>query len=286
MPTAIRGLLFDLGSTLWQKNVGDSWRSQEAEADARAGTLLCEYAAVTGARPPECLDPLSLGTALRGLAGVAISAAHQAAPDEEPDFAQISQQAVETLLDLPADRTLGAHAFEALRVRVSNSRVLFSDALSTLQTLRERGYAIGIATNRAYGGELFLEDLSEMGLLALFTPEAIAVSADLRIRKPNPALFHHALASLRLAPGEVAMIGDNIVADVWGAQRLGAFSIWKPTAKLWNAAPTTERPDDAQLVLWAQQRARVYDPRTIGMAPPDTVIHCLADLLDIFPPLW
>ncbi len=285
MPPPIRGLLFDLGSTLWQKIAVDSWKSLEAEADARAGTLLCEYAAGTGARRADSIDPVSLGAALREVTGVAISAAHRAAPDEEADFVLITQQAAETLLDISIALSLGARAFEALRIRLTKSRVLFSDALSTLRTLRERGYVLGVATNRAYGGELFLEDLREMGLLAMFTPEATAVSADLGIRKPNPALFQHALASLRLAPSDVAMIGDNIVADVWGAQRLGAFSVWRPAPKRWHPDLATEWPDDSHMVLQAQQKAHAYDPRTESMAPPDAVIHCLADLLDIFPPV-
>ena len=66
MSPPIRGLLFDLGSTLWQKIAVDSWQSLEAEADARAGTLLCEYAAGTGARRADSIDPVSLGAALRG----------------------------------------------------------------------------------------------------------------------------------------------------------------------------------------------------------------------------
>ena len=81
------------------------------------------------------------------------------------------------------------------------------------------------------------------------------------------------------------MIGDNIVADVWGAQRLGAFSVWRPAPKRWHSDLATEWPDDSHMVLQAQQKAHAYDPRTESMAPPDAVIHCLADLLDIFPPV-
>jgi HAD superfamily hydrolase (TIGR01549 family) len=285
MPPDIRGLLFDCGSTLWQKTAEESWQPLEAAADTRAGTLLWEYAAGANARLADSLDPVSLGAALRVITGVAVSAAHQSAPDEEADFASIAQQAAETLLDVPVDLSLGARAFEALRIRVTQSRLLFGDALPTLRTLRERGYAMGITTNRAYGGEIFLEDLREMGLLGLFTPEAIAVSADVGIRKPNPALFQHALGPLQLAPIEVAMIGDNIVADVWGAQRLGASSVWRPPLNHRNPDLSTPGLDDSQLVLRALQRARAYDSRTTSMAPPDAVIHGLSDLLEMFPPV-
>jgi FMN phosphatase YigB (HAD superfamily) len=290
MPPAIRGLLFDLGSTLWERLPEDTWRPLEAEADARAGALLRDYAAGTGARPgdgsdPLPLDPASLGAALRQVTAVAISAAHQFAPDEEADVALICQQAAETLLDLPADRSLGARAFEALRIRLPRSHHLFGDALPTLRTLRERGYVIGAATNRLHGGESFFEDLDRLGLLPLLAPEAIAVSADMGVRKPNPALFQRALSGLCLGPNEIAMIGDNMVADVWGAQRVGAFAVWRPSPPYPRAASSEPLPSDTQLVLRAQHTARAYDSRTANMAPPGAVIHCLADLLVIFPPV-
>src|SRR5947199_1949139 len=79
--------------------------------------------------------------------------------------------------------------FEALRVRVPESRPLFPDTLSTLAALQQRGFLLGIVTNRQHGGKPFFNDLRTIGLLDYFREHHIAVSADLGVRKPPPALF-------------------------------------------------------------------------------------------------
>ncbi len=49
--------------------------------------------------------------------------------------------------------------------------------------------------------------------------------------KPSEALFRLALADMKLAPEEVAMIGDDIESDVGGAQRVGMKGILVRTGK-------------------------------------------------------
>lgn len=49
--------------------------------------------------------------------------------------------------------------------------------------------------------------------------------------KPSPAFFHMALESLGLAPGEVVMVGDDIEADIGGAQDAGLRAIQVETGK-------------------------------------------------------
>jgi len=46
-----------------------------------------------------------------------------------------------------------------------------------------------------------------------------------RIRKPRPEPFLEALSYLGTAPGETAMIGDRLLTDIVGANRLGIYSI-------------------------------------------------------------
>jgi HAD superfamily hydrolase (TIGR01662 family) len=282
----VRGLLFDLGSTLWHKVQGDVWEALETAANTRAGMLLRQQAGRDDVLP---IDDASWGASLRGAIAEATHRAHAVAPDDEPDFAELTRQALETLLRHTVDRALGTMVFEALRVRAASSRVLFDDAISTLGVLRDRGYTVGIVTNRAYGGEIFMEDLRLLELLPFFAPGALAISADLGIRKPNPAMFQHALRGLDLPATQVAMIGDNIIADVWGAERAQVVAIWKPSAKLRAAAggmpePLTDSTEgDGHLVSWAQRQAHAKDPRTLTMAPPDAVIGQLSDLLAIFP---
>ena len=49
--------------------------------------------------------------------------------------------------------------------------------------------------------------------------------------KPSPEFFRMALESLRLAPGEVVMVGDDIEADIGGAHDAGLRAIQVETGK-------------------------------------------------------
>jgi len=140
---------------------------------------------------------------------------------------QVLQELDIERVDIPFATTI----FEALRVRIPPSRPLFSDTLPTLAALQQRGFLLGVVTNRLYGGEPFQEDLRTLGLLNYFDPRHIAISGDLGVRKPNPAIFLHALKALDVPPEHAAMVGDSLNADVLGAQKLGILAIWKPRPK-------------------------------------------------------
>jgi putative hydrolase of the HAD superfamily len=186
----------------------------------------------------------------------ALLSAHTEQPLLEPDFASLVLHVLEGMGYHPVQQRWGPMLYEAMRVRSVYARVVFSDALSTLEALRDRGYALGIVTNRAYGGPVFLEDLRAMGLLRFFEPRHIATSADLGYRKPHPAIFRYSLDGLARAPQESAMVGDRLEADVVGAAELGMFTIWRPHRN------ETQVPDHII---------------------PDAIITHIADLLDLFP---
>jgi putative hydrolase of the HAD superfamily len=222
--SGIRCILFDLGSTLWEKRDAETlqWHERAAEANAVATVRALSAPDTLG------LDDATWGWDLREHVRQEIKAAHAADPMVEPDFALLTRRTLHAVGIAQADERWGATVYEALRVRSLLTRKLFDDALPTLAILRERGYALGIVTNRAYGGPVFLDDLCQMGLLEYFDPQHIAISADLRYRKPHPNIFRYALARLGTAPSETAMVGDQLGADVLGATFLGLFSIWKP----------------------------------------------------------
>jgi FMN phosphatase YigB (HAD superfamily) len=182
-------------------------------------------------------------------------------------------------------------------VRSSEARALFPDTLRTLAVLKERGYVLGVVTNRHYGGDQFLDDLRQVGLLTFLDHRYLAISADLRYRKPHSALFQHALDGLGYPATAGAMVGDNLVADIWGAQRLGLFSVWKPKPQLLTASrqhwregsllddidPSEHPTEQAFLFAWIREQACHYDPRVRGMDPPDAIIAQIGDLLTVFP---
>jgi HAD superfamily hydrolase (TIGR01662 family) len=258
--SGIRCLLFDLGSTLWTRRDAETVLRYEraAEANAVAAVRSTPYAGISMPRlsDPFALDGATWGRHLRELVHAAIKTAHQADPGIEPDFAAITRDILHGQGIAQANESLGAAVYESLRVRSLHTRALFDDVLPTLATLRARGYALGVVTNRSYGGPVFLDDLDQMGLLRVFDPRHIAISADLRYRKPHPNIFRYALARLGYTLSETAMVGDQLGADILGSNYLGMFSIWKP------------KPGETE---------------TPGEIVPDATITHIADLLAMFP---
>ena len=62
------------------------------------------------------------------------------------------------------------------------------------------------------------------GIHSLF--DFILTSAACSYRKPHPRIFEIALANWYLLPAEAVMVGDNLTADIKGAQNVGIYGIW------------------------------------------------------------
>jgi len=66
--------------------------------------------------------------------------------------------------------------------------------------------------------------LARVGLEPFFSQ--IYCPKSLNRRKPSPEFFRSILADLRLPASAVVMVGDNLVADVLGANSAGIYAIW------------------------------------------------------------
>src|SRR6266699_6666778 len=229
----IRCILFDLGSTLWTAVDKSTWLNLEETTNMIAVETLLRF---TNDKEFSSMDSHTLGALLRKAVEKRIRFEARQNPGYEPDFVLAAMEALQQLGISKANRALGEDIYEALRIRIPNSRVLFDDTLSTLTALKQRGYILGVVTNRHYGGAPFHEDLQTMGLLDYFEYEHMAISADLGIRKPNPDIFMHALNRLNVHPEEAAMVGDSLKADIVGARMLNMLAIWKPKASLYEEA--------------------------------------------------
>jgi FMN phosphatase YigB (HAD superfamily) len=167
--------LFDLGGTLWSRNKRD-WPHLEAAANRRAGELLRH------ALSPEAFsdeDDETLGHHLRKALNEQFRQQVRQAPHLEPEGPQALQQAL-LRWNSDVDHRLSRALFEALRIPVESSRIPFDDTLSTLAALRDRGFQLGVVTNRLWGGKPFLEGMGAFHLLSYFDAEKMAISADLR----------------------------------------------------------------------------------------------------------
>src|SRR5262249_52271547 len=148
----------------------------EKQAEVRAGSLL---RGKIGNEVFPAMDNVALGALLHQKIEAQLDAESHQHPGYTPDYALVTMNALRQLDITNASRELPGAIFEALRVRIPDSRALFADALSTLEGLKQRGYILGVVTNRHYGGPLFREDVATMGLLDYFEYQRMAISADL-----------------------------------------------------------------------------------------------------------
>lgn len=97
----------------------------------------------------------------------------------------------------------------------------FADCPRCLDALRD-SYALGLITNGA--SCLQHEKLIGTGLDGYF--DAVIVSAEFGVGKPDPSIFEHALNRLDATAERTTMIGDSLVRDIDGATALGLRGVW------------------------------------------------------------
>ncbi|MEN8162017.1 MAG: HAD family hydrolase, partial [Myxococcota bacterium] len=98
----------------------------------------------------------------------------------------------------------------------------FPGALEALAALRRRGHRLGLLTNG--GARLQRAKIERFDLARFF--DAIRVEGEVGFGKPLPAAFAGALAALGASGEPAAMVGDDLEADVAGAQRAGLGAVW------------------------------------------------------------
>lgn len=285
----VRCLLFDFGDTLWSRRDLERWRRMENASNTRAAALL---RSLTGHDSWPDLSDEALGSNLHEAIDERMNWLIRHQPYTQPNGGMVTMEVLRHWKIANIDQEQGAAIFEALRVRIPQSRPLFADVLSTLAELRRRSFLLGAVSNRHWGGQMFREDLETLGILRYVDPRYIAISVDLGIRKPHPAIFHHVLHALHVPVSQAAMVGDSLLSDITGAQRIGLVTIWKPKPGMRAQAPallagrgvSTARPltglhvtDDDYILTQARYGGQPH----IG-AEPDVIIEQIGDLLDIF----
>jgi putative hydrolase of the HAD superfamily len=106
---------------------------------------------------------------------------------------------------------------------------LHEPILERVRTLRTEGYKLGLITNNVREGSAMWRSLVPVDDLF----DAVVDSSEVGMRKPNPAIYHHALELLGGVPPEEAVFLDDSPGNVVGAQRAGLHAI------------LVDEPDDA-----------------------------------------
>jgi putative hydrolase of the HAD superfamily len=97
---------------------------------------------------------------------------------------------------------------------------VFPDVMPTLTRLRDRGIKLAVISN---WDDRLRPLLSALDLAQHFN--AILVSAEAGMQKPDPAFFLEAARRLGVAVGEVAHVGDSPQEDLAGAQAAGMRAV-------------------------------------------------------------
>lgn len=116
---------------------------------------------------------------------------------------------------------------------------LFPGAVDLLRSLRERGIKLGIVTNGL--SETHREKIALLQISEYF--DAIFLSDEVGMVKPDPLLFAHACRTLDGAPAHAAMVGDRYDRDIRGALAAGLFTIWLNVRG--EELPAGAKPPDA-----------------------------------------
>lgn len=94
-----------------------------------------------------------------------------------------------------------------------------------LRLIKGRGHKLGLVADTRI--KTAWNVLHQHDLYDLF--DAFGISEQVGCEKPDPRIFRSALDDLGIAPSDYArvmMIGNNLVRDVRGANRLGLLSVW------------------------------------------------------------
>lgn len=114
---------------------------------------------------------------------------------------------------------------------------LFGDAVATLDLLRTEGFRIGLITNGPQ--EMQREKIARFELEKHF--DVIVIEGEFGHGKPHPEVFRHAMQTVGSKPEASWHVGDNLYADIGGAQSAGIHAAWihRDRLELKDDAPCT-----------------------------------------------
>ena len=123
--------------------------------------------------------------------------------------------------------------FDHWAARFGEAAVAFDDVDAVLAELQRREIRMGLVTNG--GAAMQRAKIAALGLERYM--QTLVISAEVDLRKPDPAIFRHALSKLGCDASETWFVGDHPDLDVRGAHAAGLQAFWVRTGAF-------EAPDD------------------------------------------
>jgi FMN phosphatase YigB (HAD superfamily) len=133
-------------------------------------------------------------------------------------------------LGLPEGEERHGAARDLTRIHMAGVRSITSAPPEYVAAVRRiaQSHRLGLLSNFD-DSQTGREILADTGVSHLF--EAVIISADLAVRKPNPLIFQRMLEMLRLGPDEILFVGDTPREDVIGARNAGIPIAWLSRGK-------------------------------------------------------
>jgi putative hydrolase of the HAD superfamily len=209
----IRGVIFDLGSTLIYSEHDHNWAAllPRMRADLLAHLSAAGYT----------LDP-------QRFLNLFSSKYADYTAQRQTDWVEYTSTYIlrSTLAELGAPPPPPALLADALRAYYAFSEAAWRPmpgAHETLGALQAAGLKLAIISNAADEDNV-RRLIDNARLRPYFDP--LIVSAAVGIRKPNPKIFDRVLGPWSLAPAECVMVGDTLGADILGAQFAHLHEVW------------------------------------------------------------
>ena len=124
---------------------------------------------------------------------------------------------------------LGKKRYETIRdiyvgTLLKHPPVLMEDVAPTLQSLRSKGYRIGLISNTGRTpGDVLRIVLNRLSIDQYF--DYMTFSNEVLIRKPKKEIFQHTLKQMHAAPKFAMHIGDDLDVDYEGAKAVGMKAV-------------------------------------------------------------
>jgi len=207
----IRGVIFDLGSTLIR------FRGAWSQVLGEGRGAMVAYLRQTG-------YPLDEKAFIEDMQ----STFEANFRDRRQDHRERSTRSLvlEVLGRQTSDPVTPEHLEEGLRRLYAPSEASWSPvpgARELLTRLHQRGYYLGMISNASDDANV-QRLIDSAGLRSYLSP--IVISATAGVRKPTVSLFEGVVHAWQVAPGEAVMVGDMLGEDILGAQRAGLHQIW------------------------------------------------------------
>ena len=175
-----------------------------------------------------------------------------------PQFRRATWRAALTSLGV-SDTSLADELAEAYRRTRRTGQHVDPDAEWALDQLAP--YRLALVTNGA--PDVQREKLAGTDLARRF--DAIVISAELGVAKPDRRIFDATLAALGVSALDAVMVGDSLARDVAGAQNAGVSAVWIDRA---GTPPKPEDPVPAARIRALSELPQALAAMRTGAASP------------------